>query len=72
MHYWKRTAPRAIWIPSRFEITAVPPGEYYALAVPGSELWPGNLAAALLRRATRVTVRAGEITQAELSLSTAR
>jgi Carboxypeptidase regulatory-like domain len=58
--------------PSRFEITAVPPGEYYALAVSGSELWPGNMDAALLQRATRVTVRAGETTQADLSLSTLR
>ena len=58
--------------PSRFEIAGVPPGEYYALAVPGYELWPGNVDAALLRRATRLSVRAGETTQAELSLSTVR
>jgi Carboxypeptidase regulatory-like domain len=58
--------------PSRFEIAAVPPGEYYALAVPGYELWPGNVDAAFLQRATRVTVRAGETTQAALALSTMR
>jgi hypothetical protein len=58
--------------PSRFEITGVPPGEYYALAVPGYELWPGNVDAALLQRATRLSVRGGETTQADLSLSSVR
>jgi hypothetical protein len=53
---------------TRFEITAVPPGEYYALAVPAYELWPGNVDATFLQRATRLTVRAGEITQTDLSL----
>jgi carboxypeptidase family protein len=58
--------------PSRFEITGIPPGDYYALAVPGYELWPGNVDTALLRGATRLRVRAGETTQAELSLSGVR
>ena len=58
--------------PSRFEINGVPPGESYALAVPGYELWPGNVDAAFVQRASRLSVRAGETTQADLSLSTVR
>ena len=54
----------------RFQIGAVRPGEYYAVAVP--DLGPRPVDAALLQGATRATVRAGETTQLDLSLSTLR
>ena len=56
----------------RFEFNAVRPGDYYALAVPGYELWPGNVDAAILQRAARLTVRPAESTRADLTLSTLR
>jgi hypothetical protein len=55
--------------PSRFEISAVPPGEYYALAVPEYELWSHPMDAAFFQKAVRITVRAGETSQATLTLS---
>jgi hypothetical protein len=55
-----------------FEFTAVRPGDYYALAVPGYELWPGTVNAAILQRAARLTVRTGETTRIDLTLSTLR
>jgi len=58
-----------------FEIAAVKPGEYYALAFSAEESLPGfwpNLEDAFLQSATRITVRAGETTQAELRLSGGR
>ncbi len=54
----------------RFQISAVRPGEYYALAVP--DLGPRPIDAAFIQMATRATVRAGETTQFDLSLSTLR
>ena len=56
----------------RFEFTAVRPGDYYALAVPGYELWPGGVNAAILQRAARITVRAAETTRVDLTLSALR
>jgi hypothetical protein len=56
----------------RFEFTAVRPGDYYALAVPGYELWPGTVSAAILQRAARLTVRAAETTRVDLTLSALR
>lgn len=50
-----------------FEIGGLRPGEYYALAFPGRRVWFGEIDAALLPSATRVTVRTGETTQADLS-----
>lgn len=54
----------------RYQINAVRPGEYYAVAVPDFSLRPFD--AALTQMATRATVRAGETTQLVLSLSTVR
>jgi hypothetical protein len=54
----------------RFQISAVRPGDYYAVAVPDYALRPGD--AALVQMAARAAVRAGEITQLDLSLFTAR
>jgi hypothetical protein len=60
--------------PGRFQIAAVRPGEYYALAVPDYEWGPAMHLddAALQRAGTHVTVRAGEATQLDLPLSTVR
>ncbi|HWD00675.1 MAG TPA: carboxypeptidase regulatory-like domain-containing protein [Candidatus Sulfopaludibacter sp.] len=55
----------------RYEVAATRPGEYYALAVAGEFPRPwifGIFDQALLDRATRVTVRAGETTAADLRL----
>lgn len=51
----------------RYQIGAVRPGEYYVVAVSDFRLRP--IDAALLQMATRATVRAGETTQLDLSLS---
>lgn len=56
----------------RFQISGIRPGEYYALAVPGEELWSGNVDATFIRRATTVTVRASETTQIDLKPSSSR
>uniref|UniRef100_Q020K2 Cna B domain protein n=1 Tax=Solibacter usitatus (strain Ellin6076) TaxID=234267 RepID=Q020K2_SOLUE len=56
----------------RFEFTAVRPGDYYAVAVPGYELWPGGVNAAILQRAARLTVRPNETTGLDLTLSALR
>jgi hypothetical protein len=56
----------------RFEFNAVRPGDYYAIALPGYELWPGTVDAAILQRAARLTVRPVETTRADLTLSTLR
>ncbi|MGO9261561.1 MAG: carboxypeptidase regulatory-like domain-containing protein [Bryobacteraceae bacterium] len=49
----------------RYEITAVRPGEYYALALAGSGPLP-ELNEGLLSQAGKVTVRAGEASSADL------
>jgi hypothetical protein len=54
----------------RYQISAVRPGEYYAVAVP--DLGSRPIDAALIQMATRATVRADETTQLDLSLSTVR
>ncbi len=53
----------------RYEIAAVRPGDYYAVAFAGNSPMPWDAAtfdAALLSQAVRVTVRAGESTAADL------
>ena len=56
----------------RYEIDSVRPGDYSAVALPGLRLWEGDVDPALLRNAIRITVRAGETTQADLPLSRAQ
>ncbi len=56
----------------RFEIRALRPGEYYALVIPLYQPEPAIDDPAFLQSATRVTVRAGETSQLDLSLSTLR
>lgn len=56
----------------RFEFTTVRPGDYHAIAVPGYELWPGNIDAAILQRAATLTVRPAETSRVDLTLSTLR
>jgi hypothetical protein len=50
----------------RYEIGAVRPGEYYALAFGGSDSAP-SLDAGVLRQARRITVKAAEVVTADLS-----
>jgi hypothetical protein len=53
----------------RYEITAVRPGEYYALASPldrSSPSWAPKFDDGLLNQASRITVRAGEAPSADL------
>jgi hypothetical protein len=53
----------------RFEMTAVRPGEYYGLAIAASDDGgPVNLDQNLINQSVRVTVRAGEATNADLRL----
>jgi len=55
--------------PGRYEITAVRPGEYYALALSGdgsTPFWTPKWDEALLSQASRVTVRPGEASSADL------
>ena len=56
----------------RYSIDSVRPGDYYALALPGRRDWVNQVDPALLSGASHVTVRAGEITQADLRISTVR
>ena len=56
----------------RFDITGIRPGSYYALALPDYQIVNPELAGPFLPSATRVTVRAGEVTQADLTLSVVR
>jgi len=53
----------------RFEIGSVRPGDYAAVATPTIRPWLDVLDPALLRTASRVTVRAGETTQADLRIT---
>jgi hypothetical protein len=53
----------------RYQVQAVRPGDYYALAFPGNNLTPWYAASfddTLLRQSARVTVRAGEAASADL------
>jgi hypothetical protein len=52
----------------RYEITAVRPGEYYALAFAGDGAFPWTviLDGSLFNQASRLTVVAGETTSADL------
>ena len=56
----------------RFEISAIRPGAYKALAFPEYLLVNEEAAAPFLRTAVQVTVRAGEVTEADLTLSGVR
>lgn len=53
----------------RFEIAGIKPGEYYALAFPADRPVSLQTAAPFLPTAARITVRAGEVTRADLKLS---
>jgi Carboxypeptidase regulatory-like domain len=50
----------------RYEVVNVRPGDYRAVALPGRRVWLGEVDPVLLQKASRVTVRAGETTQADL------
>ena len=52
-----------------FEIGSVRPGDYAAVATPTIRPWLDFLDPNLLRTASRVTVRAGETTQADLRVT---
>lgn len=53
----------------RYEIPAVRPGDYYAIALGGFTPWIGdNIADALILQAAKVTVRSGETSSADLRL----
>jgi 5-hydroxyisourate hydrolase-like protein (transthyretin family) len=56
----------------RFEMVGVRPGEYYALAIAGDQPVTPETARPYLAGTARVTVRAGEVTQADLKLSSLR
>lgn len=51
---------------NRFTIDTVRPGDYSALVLAGRRRWMGDVDPALLPTASRVTVRSGETTQADL------
>ena len=59
----------ACFAKDRYEIAAVRPGDYYAVAFAGNSPMPCDSATFdddLLKQAARVTVRAGESTAADL------
>ena len=55
-----------------FQMDAIRPGEYSAVAVRGPDLGPRRVDAVLLQAASRVTIRAGETTQLDLTVSSVR